>query len=251
LYYLSLGVAFSLAYISASRASFIAIWMVFICFCICIVRSKTQGKKFKEGFVTIVAIIIIICLSTGVFSIFLKSITPSIKEGITNSMTAEASSEEDETDDMDSSISDKFNRGDDLNDISSGRIVIWKAYLSKLNLIGNERGNHGLYIAYTGKYLSAHNSYIEIAYRCGIIAGLLYAYIALYAASYSFKGLFGKKVFDCKMAIIPMAVMAFGVLSNLERALYPLEKAHILFFFISFAPKYEKNKKENKAIDKA
>ena len=248
LHYLSLGIAFALAYISASRASFIAMVMAFVCFCICIIRLKKQENKIKEGFITILVILIIVCLSTSVLNMFLENVTPRIKEGIINHMIAEASTEDEELEDKDSSISDKFNRGDDLNSISSGRIVIWKAYLSELNLIGNERGDHGLYVAYTGKYLSAHNSYIEIAYRSGIFAGLLYAYIALYAAVYSFKGLFGKKMFEYKMTIIPMAIMAFGVLSNLERALYPLEKVHILFFFLAFGPMFVNNK-QKKLVD--
>ncbi len=246
LHYLSLGVAFALTYISASRASFIAITMAFIAFCICLVRLKKQENNIKESLKIIVVAVVVVCLSTGVFSAFLKNVTPSIKGGIENSMTAEASTEEDELEGSDSSIGDKFNRGDNLNDISSGRIVIWQAYLSEMNLIGNERGDRGLYVAYTGKYLSAHNSYIEIGYRCGIFAGLLYAYIALYAAVYSFKGLFGKKLFNYTMTIIPMAVMAFGVLSNLERALYPLEKVHILFFFLAFAPIFVKQKQFDK-----
>ena len=246
LHYLSLGVSFALTYISASRASFIAIMMAFICFCICIFRLKKQEDNIKEALKIIAVALIVVMLSATAFSTFLTNVTPSIKDGIVDNMTAEASTEEEELEGSDSSIGDKFNRGDNLNDISSGRIVIWQAYLSEMNLIGNERGDRGLYVAYTGKYLSAHNSYLEIGYRCGIFAGLLYAYIALYAAVYSFKGLFGKKVFSYSMTIIPMAVMAFGVLSNLERALYPLEKVHILFFFLAFMPIFVKQKQIDK-----
>ena len=30
--------------------------------------------------------------------------------------------------------------------------------------------------------------------------------------------------------------MAFGVMSNLERAIYPVEKIHIFMYFIALAP---------------
>lgn len=243
IYAVTLGMSFTLTYISTSRASIIALAFVTLVFIICYLRSV--GERRSTLIKTLTGLVII-GLVTGAslsgYRYILINVTPDISTYISGQIVLESyavdEAESSEESDSGSVLKEKFTREGDLDTISSGRTVIWRHYIDELNMIGNERGDRGLYIAEKDYYFSAHNSYLEIAYRSGIPAGICYAIIALYAAVYSFRFIFGKKLFDYRLMIIPMAVMAFGVLSNLERALYPVEKAHIFLFFISLAPMF-------------
>lgn len=242
-YIVILGMAFTLTYISTSRASIIALMLATLAFVICYVRSanKRNMTGLQILIMLVVTCVVILTSITG-YRYVLINITPSISAYTADKIVLESygaeSHDAEEYDEEKSLLGEKFTREGDLNAISSGRIVIWKHYMENLNLTGNERGDRGLYIEEKDYYFSAHNSYLEVAYRSGVPAGICYAFIAIYAAVYSFRFLFGKKIFDYRMSLIPMAVLAFGVLSNLERALYPVEKAHIFLFFISLAPMF-------------
>ena len=207
--------------------------------------SKIERKmSFLKTTLVIFSVIAVIFVSLGAYRCFLINITPEINSYITSEMILEVYAEDQDWED-ENVLLEKFNKGDDFNELTSGRYQIWKAYVEKLNLLGNERGKMGLYIDSLGRNASSHNNYIEIAYRSGIPAGLLYAFVAVYAAIYAFRFMFSKTRFDYKLSFMPMAVVAFGVLSNLERAMYPLEKVHIFMFFIALIPMFVCNKEKH------
>ncbi|MCI8327931.1 MAG: hypothetical protein HFI37_09215 [Lachnospiraceae bacterium] len=66
-----------------------------------------------------------------------------------------------------------FRKFRNLDEFSSGRIVIWKKYLKNMNLVGHS-GN----VKVGDKRQVAHNLFLEIAYRYGVVA--LPCYIALW-----------------------------------------------------------------------
>lgn len=250
LYVVSAGISSAFAYFSVSRASIIAILLAYIVFAIVYIRgSETIKLRINKKMIIMCATIISILLSVVCVKFILTEITPKtqpyIEHFLFESSYAENGSEE-INEANDNLLMEKFSRGEDVASMSSGRTDIWRAYIKELDFIGHERNEQGLYIPEMYGEYSAHNSYIEIAYRCGILAGLLYAWIAIYAAIYSFRFLIGKKLYNYRYGIIPMAVMAFGVLSNLERALYPFEKVHILLFFIALAPMFVKQVKTSR-----
>lgn len=247
-YIILFGISGAFIYLSVSRASVIATGVALITFAIiCLRWSYANEKKTLKGIVIISAVIISLVVSATASTFVLKEITPNTQEYLKEIFLTESYAEGIDESKPSNPMVAKFTKGTDLASFSSGRTVIWKSYIKELNFIGNDR-TEALFINEFGHVVASHNNYIEIAYRCGILAGVLYAWIAIFAAVYSFRMIFGKKLFNYKYSLIPMAVMAFGVLSNLERALYPFEKIHILLFFIVLAPMFIKMKKE-KSLD--
>ena len=78
-------------------------------------------------------------MSLGAYRCFLINITPEINSYITSEMILEVYAEDQDWED-ENVLLEKFNKGDDFNELTSGRYQIWKAYVEKLNLLGNERG---------------------------------------------------------------------------------------------------------------
>lgn len=233
----SLSIAF--VYFSLSRACAIVAFITIIIFVFFSIKYQVKNSIKMYRFVLIVVLLIGIIVSIFGSAWILENITPLTKEKINNVAFAEVYAYDDIEEDTEKPLINEFTKGNNLETLSSGRTVIWKAYIRKLNFVGNDRAK-ALYVEELGLGVSAHNTYLEIGYRCGVLAGLLYAWIAIYAAIYSFNVMFARKTFCNKYALIPMAVMAFGVLSNLERALFPFEKIHILLFFIVLAPIFAK-----------
>ena len=91
----------------------------------------------------------------------------------------------------------------------------------------------GLYIDSLGRNASSHNNYIEIAYRSGIPAGLLYAFVAVYAAIYAFRFMFSKTRFDYKLSFMPMAVVGFWCAFESRKSNVSIGKSSYIYVFYS------------------
>lgn len=226
--------------LSASRASILASLFAIISYVTCLARMKNK-KLIKQ----LIVLLIISCACIYACKYFLLTVTPHLEASIKGVKSNPVQNITDSEEENELHVIEKIKDGDTIETASSGRIYIWREYLKRLNLLGHTRDEKGLYIPeMQGKY-SAHNTYLEIGYRCGTITGILYAAIAIYTAIYAFRFLFGNK-FIPGFSIVPMSIMAFGVLSNLERAIYPFEKLHIFLFFIALVPIFALNeKKEN------
>ena len=245
IYIISLGMSVTLSYISLSRASIISIIMVFAVFIIYIIRIRFRDKRTIAGIAAVVVIIAVTFASVGVYKAILVNVTPHISQHIGEVFISEVYAD----DASKNPLIQKFQKSDNIDVMTSGRTVIWKNYLKEINVLGNERGDRGLYIDEIGMKKSAHNTYIEIAYRSGIFAGISYLIVVICAVIFSMRAVFGKKYFDIYNAFIPMSVVAFFVLSNIERAVFPVEKIHIFMFFIAITPLFSMkficmNKKE-------
>lgn len=247
LYMLSAATAFSFAYFSASRASLLAIIAVFIVFCISCIRSASiTSNTMTKCICVIIAIVILAYLSIPIYRAALSpSNTVNPPTTTISGSQSDTNTQENLSTDVPDAIKSKVSRDGDLNKNSSGRIVIWNSYFNELNFWGHDRNEGDLYIEESGITNAAHNTYLEIAYRSGLLAGLCYAIAALYSAFYAIRLLVSKKYFDYRMSFIPMAVFAFGIMSHLERAFFPVEKAHIFMFFIALAPMFVKHIKND------
>ncbi len=252
IYPLLAGTALCFAWLAASRASMLAMLMVTLAW---VIGFRNKGKKA----LSVVLSLVLITASFAVLNTITHVISSSelqkqAEELAEETATVEtATAETGETDSTEATTEEatevetadpieddyalqKITQSTDVNTASSGRIEIWKFYLSELGLMGHTREGGEPYVPSAGDTVSAHNTYLEIGYRSGIIAGLLYAFVAIYSAIYSFKYIFDRKRKDNKWIFVPLAVMAFGVMSNLERAIYPVEKIHIFMYFIALAP---------------
>jgi O-antigen ligase len=251
IYPLLAGTALCFAWLAASRASMLAMLLVTLAW---VIGFRNKGKKA----LSVVLSLVLITASFAVLNTITHVISSSELQKQAEELAEETATEEtgeavetDETAGTDEAATEeatevetadpieddfalqKITQSTDVNSASSGRIEIWKFYLSELSLMGH--AEKPVVDAHGGE-ASAHNTYLEIGYRSGIIAGLLYAFVAIYSAIYSFKYIFDRKRKDNRWIFVPLAVMAFGVMSNLERAIYPVEKIHIFMYFVALAP---------------
>lgn len=129
-----------------------------------------------------------------------------------------------------------------LNAFSSSRLTVWKNYIENLNLMGHN-GNKRLYIkdGYN-KREWAHNTALEIAYRCGIIPGALFLFIEIYAGIYVLIWLFGKRYEPWRLFSM-LGITAFCAYSVLDVVVYPFEHVIMFLFFIAIMPLFKKEKK--------
>lgn len=245
------GVFLTFTWISESRASLLAIMLAGAAFVIGIIRST---RNDGENIIKALASILILAVMTGAIIVGLTKVMTREEPFVVNSKLQTVLDMEDQDipsaaeddEDLDGMV-DKFSKGDGtIEQLSSGRIDIWKYYIKHIGIAGHSRANGDPYIKERHKTAAAHNTYLEISYRSGIIPGVLYGCIAVYAAIWCFAYLFGKrKPFDKSIILVVLAVFAFGVMSNLERAVYPIEKVHILLYFLALAPMFESKKANN------
>ena len=107
-----------------------------------------------------------------------------------------------------------------VNDLSTGRVTIYLEYLKKLSFNGHmyER------ISIEGEPFTmlAHNVFLQIAYNCGIVTGVLYlVYCAFCIINGSYRYL-KKDAFALFPAIGISAYAACGMFESMEAYYYPL-----------------------------
>lgn len=275
LYMILFGFFISFTWISGSRASLLAILLAGVAFAIVLIRKNASfGPKgiFKSFADLLIIAIVAALMLTGIKAVMTrdepivhnakleaavereleaeaKARKESLEAGIISEYTynrlneiANGTYDPDKYAEGEGDITDKFTKGDGkVENLSSGRMSTWRYYYHHLGIMGHSRANGDPYIKERGLTAAAHNTYLEISYRSGIIAGLLYAAIAVFAAFWCFKYLFGRKgKFNPELCLVVLAVFAFGIMSHLERAVYPVEKVHILLYFLTIAPIFDK-----------
>lgn len=117
-----------------------------------------------------------------------------------------------------------------LNSISTGRMVIYKAYLSQLSFRGHS--DVGLEV-YKGKYVvHAHDSYLQVAYTYGIIPGILFIVFSILSCIGSIKYYLNNKEIN-KYAIFPfLVIITFLIASIFENLSSPYLPLGFAFFIV-------------------
>lgn len=100
-----------------------------------------------------------------------------------------------------------------LNDISSGRINIWKEYILHMNLFGHEKP-----LLIDGHRAYAHNGILRMMYEYGIIAGIFYLGLILSAVYFAGKYYFRakKNAFGFLIMAIVISFVITGSLESVE-----------------------------------
>ena len=109
-------------------------------------------------------------------------------------------------------------------DYSNLRITIWKEYLKRINIRGNDV-TKSFYIPGFGENTSAHNDFLEYTYRSGIIVGMLYLFIAIYAGVKLLQYVFGNGRQRKYLLFFALMVTGFCVVSMLGNTHYILSGA--------------------------
>lgn len=102
----------------------------------------------------------------------------------------------------------------DGGDVLSGRMGIWKTYLSDINLAPHNDSQLPQVDGETISF-SAHNTYIHLAYCFGVLCGILYLFTNITAGITSLKRVWENKN-EFYYIIAMMAVLNYGMLTVVE-----------------------------------
>lgn len=236
-YILLTGVATMYAVFSASRSALGVIAIELLIFIIYYIKDKiVKTKNRTNNIATLLFTVVIVLL----FAII-------IPYAVTHQNTVEAAElvPSDQTKQMTAQVSlDHIEAGtDDSSSFFSGRTIIWKTYLENLNFRGHD-SNERLYIGggYDRKQW-AHNTALEIAYRSGIIPGVLYLIIEIYTGIYALVWIFQKRKNGSWKLFSTMGIAAFCIYSMLEVVVFPFEKVPVFLYYIAIMPLFKKEKK--------
>lgn len=137
-----------------------------------------------------------------------------------------------ENDGITGKIKDRFINSNTLDQFSSGRISIYKKYISNMNLFGHY-GNEEVY----GIGMGAHNSILMIGYRYGIFTMIPYLILLFYAVWYSWRyrirtiGKTGKYGFTVNALMITSIIC--GMLDHVEQPMRYMPW-FVLYFLIGY-----------------
>lgn len=242
IYIVALGFFLFCMTYTASRTAMLVTLLELIAFGVYYIRHKLiNGKHVLEA-----GIIFVITFFIVIFSAIILPYSYSQAEVETTVYSAKkaiAQTENKSEEVQEETKPSPFSRLDgkrtaDITALSSGRTIVWKNYLEQLNFQGHD-GEELLYIedGYD-KSEWAHNTALEIAYRCGIIPGILFLALEIYAGIYMLIWMIGKKS-DSWALFSSMGVIAFSVYSVLEVIIYPFEHSIMLWFFMAIMPMFK------------
>ena len=121
----------------------------------------------------------------------------------------------------------------DNPDYSNGRLDIYKLYLKNLNLTGH--ATIGLPMEDGSIVVHAHNSFIQMAYDCGIITGIIFLFLYILLGFRSIWYYQKRKETD-SYGMLPLIMFAvFGISSMVEYVFRPTIPLGFIFLLM-FAP---------------
>ena len=112
-----------------------------------------------------------------------------------------------------------------LDDLSSGRIHIWAMYLKRANMTGNVK-----YLKKAGP----HNQYVELTYRAGIPAGILWLFVLIAVFVLIVHGIVRRK--GDWIYFVTLSYPTFLFFSMLDTGMFPMDRGFIMLYFLSLTP---------------
>ena len=104
--------------------------------------------------------------------------------------------------------------GRTLDQISTGRISIWKKFFQELNWTGHTTGTAFYFPELYAEYSNPHNTVLQIGFESGIPAGVCYLLYNLFSGLAAIW--YAVRYQDREYSLFPLAaVLSFGVISNL------------------------------------
>ncbi len=105
------------------------------------------------------------------------------------------------------SNTDEIEDGDTLDDISNGRITIFKEYIGEWNLTGHEK--MGFPASFGGDHIHAHNVFLQVIHDHGLITGILFILFGLISFAIAVVRFIKEK--DLSGALTVTVIIAFAV----------------------------------------
>ena len=122
-----------------------------------------------------------------------------------------------------------------LNDISSGRIVLWNAYLKKVGVMGHGNPKGELFDGYEAS-MWAHNNALDIWYASGFPAFAGYLMWLLAGWIFVIKCIFAKKCTRKEYMLTVIAFVGYFIEAMLEITIYPMYTGIAFLAYITLAP---------------
>ncbi len=119
-----------------------------------------------------------------------------------------------------------------LNELSSGRLFIWKAYSTKLNFFGNGSPDGPLMPEYLASKW-AHNNAIDVWYASGFIAFAGYMLWLLAVFIFVIKCMTKGRAYRPEYILAAMAFIGYFVQAMLEITLYPMTNGITFLTYIT------------------
>ena len=120
-----------------------------------------------------------------------------------------------------------FHKGGNLNQFTSGRLIIWKTYFPLLSFWGHdpETENGG----------DAHQTILELSYNCGILAGVCYLLFNILAGLKSIR--YALRRPEDRYALAPFTIsITFGVLSALATTYVSFYLMTAFYYYLAQSP---------------
>lgn len=248
----SAGIGLSMIIVSVSRTALLSAASCFVVFIVFAVRKiKTPSDNNDHSFVKklpLSALFVLLIILSAAAAVMLQqtvfSDTQKTDKKTSGSVPIisigyEAYAEDgngDMPEEPQTTIKDRLSTDTDLNSFSSGRIVLWKIYIERFNLTGNDYDAE----VKTGIFSHiresrAHNNFIDYSFRFGIPAGLLYTLFYISVLINAVRTAFLSKRFTaCDMWVV-MAAIVYALYAVFEISTLPFTRYMPCLFFLSAA----------------
>lgn len=256
LYGAAAGISLAVVVLADSRAGFICTALLMAAYVLFLVFNSrdaagTEGlKKYLVNSVIILAVITVAC-GVGIFVI--KNVSPQINSALISQpkTTQDKVAEKNETIDAgerEAVIAERISYADaaiaeselltNLNHFTAGRISIWTVYFQNMTWQGSDE-----LMFYDTEY--AHNQYIELSYKAGIMTGIMYLIFNLAAGALIMISFFRRGKRKQYVYFQVFAYLVFIVISMLDTGILPFERGFIFLYYISLAPLFTLEAKEH------
>lgn len=259
-----LGICTALLYYTGSRTGQLSAIAAFVVVsCLYLIQNRHQLKRllFRRLLPVILSVMFFLPATLGIFSLgyrtgntVLNAVQHLVSLVSSEHPGTDAMDDWDDADDNKTSFSDFWGINQQRNDatdktldqFSSGRISIWKAYWKHVKLFGSGTEEKFWIAERQCYYTTAHMTHLTYAFRHGLVAAVLFFCFNILAGLKALR--FAWKHTDENYALLPIAItMIFGVTSVLASVETPFRYMIIMYYFFVQTPLMKKSceKREN------
>lgn len=122
-----------------------------------------------------------------------------------------------------------------INNLASGRLILWKAYLKMVSFGGHGNPDGPLFEPYAESKW-AHNNALDIWYASGFLAFAGYVLWLLAVWIFVLRCIFSKKFFKQEYLFTALAFTGYFIEAMLEITIYPMQTGIVFLAFVTIGP---------------
>lgn len=243
---LSFGIAVALVREAASRTGMLTILCMLVVSVIILLTALVKRKEARLAQIIRLILFVVIAITlakTGHALLEINGAEVVDETGYSNQLFIEhIEPANEETPVADTRVSKGITEeGVDVNHMSSGRIALWKAYLLRLNLLGNDASEKVTYgYGSDAEIQYAHNTALEYGYRSGIVVGGIFIIFEIITGVWALVMTFSARKRNKYVVFSIMSIVCFGIISLLDVAVMPFSSLPLLMYWIGVIPLFEK-----------